>query len=73
VIGPQVTHVSCDLDQQKRRLEARKGSLGLAVRRSRGKRFLLDRLSFRGRSADAVMAEDLRRADSEDVLHGFRF
>jgi hypothetical protein len=71
VIQPNITHLPCDLNQQKKRDEARKDSLARAVMWRSGKRTLLDRLLRRTAPALDVTAESARHADGEDVFHAF--
>jgi hypothetical protein len=73
VIQPNVTHGPCDLNQQRKRAEARRDSVARAVARRSGRRSVLDRLLRRAASAPDVVADDLRVAEGEDVFHGFRF
>lgn len=70
---PQITHAPCDLNQQKKRLEAAKWSVARAIERKRGKRSLLERVLGRTRVDRDVTAEDLRHRDGEDVFHGLQF
>ncbi len=72
MIGPQITHMPCDLNQQKKRAEARKDSIARAVARANGRRPLLDRLLRREPKPSDLTAEDLRNTESEDVGHAFR-
>lgn len=72
MIGPQITHMPCDLNQQKKRAEARKDSIARAVARANGRRSLLDRLLRRKEKPPDLTAEDLRHTETEDVGHAFR-
>ncbi|HEX9123900.1 MAG TPA: hypothetical protein VF984_11195 [Actinomycetota bacterium] len=72
-MGPQITHMPCDLNQQQKRRDARKDSVARAVARRLGRRSLLDRVLRRRPSGPDVGAEELRGCDDEDVFHGFRF
>jgi hypothetical protein len=67
MIPPNVTHAPCDLDQQKRRHQARRDSLAHAVALRRGQRSLLDRLQRR--PARELTAEDAFHGETEDVGH----
>ena len=73
MLGPLVSHVPCDLNQQKTRADARRDSVAREIERRRGKRFLLDRLLRRRRGVRDVSADDLRGCRVEDVLHSLRF
>jgi len=73
VIQPTVTHLPCDLNQQRGRLEARRDSVARAVAWRNGYRPLLDRLLRRRAPLGEITAEDLRRGGGEDVFHAFRF
>jgi hypothetical protein len=72
-MNPQITHVPCDLDQQRDRLQARRWSVARAVERARGRRSLWDRVMRRSPLGRDLSAEDLRTCDGEDVFHGLRF
>ena len=73
MMQPNITHVPCDLNQQQKRLDARKDSLARAVAWRNGKRSLLDRLLRRGEPGLELSAEDLRPCESEDAFHGLRY
>jgi hypothetical protein len=73
MMNPQITHVPCDLDQQRKRIEAKRWSVARAVERSRGRRTLWDRLLRRRPEPRDVVAEDLRTREGEDVFHGLKF
>ena len=73
MMQPNITHVPCDLNQQQKRLDARKDSLARAVAWRNGKRSLLDRLLRRGEPELELSAEDLRPCESEDAFHGLRY
>lgn len=69
---PNVTHVPCDLDQQRRRAEARRDSTARAVAWRLGKRSWLDRILGRGAPRVDLTADDLRACGpEEDVFHSF--
>ena len=70
---PSVTHAPCDLNQQRSRIDARRDSVARAVAWRNGKRPLLDRILRRAATAMDLSAEDLRRAEVEDVFHSLRF
>ncbi|MFB3738083.1 MAG: hypothetical protein ACE14W_03855 [Candidatus Velamenicoccus archaeovorus] len=72
-MGPQITHMPCDLEQQQRRHEARRDSVARAAARRLGKRSLRDRLLRRASEPPELGAEDVRTDEAEDVFHGFRF
>ena len=71
MIQPNITHLPCDLNQQAKRADARKGSVARAIRWQRGERSFLDRLLHRRPPALDVNAESLRHCDGEDVFHAF--
>jgi len=73
MLGPLISHVPCDLNQQKTREDARRDSVAREIERRRGKRFLLDRLLRRSGGGRDVSADDLRERPGEDVLHSLRF
>lgn len=70
MIQPNVTHAPCDLDQQRKRREARRDSIARAVawRNGRGSRWLFGRRAPLGEP----VAEDLRHHEGEDVFHALR-
>lgn len=68
-----MTHVPCDLDQQRKRRDARRDSVARAVAWRNGRRSPLDRLLGLGAPVGELTAEDLRHAEGEDVVHAFRF
>ena len=75
MIPPNVTHAPCDLDQQRRRHEARKASLARAVAIRNGHLSPLDRfLRLLGRPARTweLTAEHAQPSIAEDVLHSLR-
>ncbi len=73
-MGPVVSHLPCDLNQQRKRREAREHRVAHAVARRNGHRSLLDRLFRRMPEATELSAEDLRDCEpAEDVFHSFRF
>lgn len=72
-MGPLVSHLPCDLNQQRKRRDAKKRSVALAVARKNGYRSLLDRVLRRRPERPELTAEDLRTCDGEDVFHAFRF
>ncbi len=75
MIPPNVTHAPCDLDQQRRRHEARKASLARAVAIRSGRLSVFDRLLRRlGRlpATQDLSAECVDPSDAEDVLHSLR-
>lgn len=72
MIPPNVTHVPCDLDQQRKRREARRDSVARAVAWRYGRRSLLDRLLGLRAPIGELTAEDLRHGDAEDALHALR-
>jgi hypothetical protein len=73
-VGPLVSHLPCDLNQQRKRHEARMDRVSRAVALHGGHRSLLDRILRRTRETIDLSAEDLRDCGlSEDVYHSFRF
>ena len=72
MIQPNITHLPCDLDQQRKRADASKDSVARAILWQRGKRSWLDRLLRRGTPSVDVNAESMRLCDGEDVFHSFR-
>lgn len=72
MIQPNITHMPCDLDQQRKRRDARRDTVARAVAWRNGRRPLLDRLLRRRAPVGELAAEDLRHGDAEDVYHGFR-
>lgn len=72
MIQPNITHMPCDLDQQRKRRDARRDTVARAVAWRNGRRPLLDRLLRRRAPVGELAAEDLGHADAEDVYHGFR-
>jgi hypothetical protein len=71
VIQPNITHVPCDLDQQRKRRVARRDSVARAVAWRAGRRTVLDRLLRRRGPVGELAAEDVRHDEAEDVYHGF--
>jgi hypothetical protein len=64
----------CDLNQQKKRHEARMDKVSRALAHRNGHRSLVDRILGRTPHATELFAEDLRDCEpTEDVFHGFRF
>jgi len=73
-VGPVVSHLPCDLNQQRKRHEARMDRVSRALARAKGRRSLFDRILGRTPHATELSAEDLRdREPGEDVFHSFRF
>jgi len=73
-VDPVVCHLPCDLNQQKKRHEARVDKVSRAVVRRNGHRSLLDRVLGRTPQPMELSAEDLRDCEPvEDVFHSFRF
>jgi hypothetical protein len=70
---PQITHIPCDLDQQRDRARAKRWSVARAVERAHGRRSLWDRVVGRSRIGRDLSAEDLRTCEGEDVFHGLKF
>ena len=61
----------CDLDQQRKRNDARKDSLARAAAWRLGRRSVLDRLLRRPAPRLELSATDLAPCEGEDVFHGF--
>ncbi len=73
-MGPVVSHLPCDLNQQKKRHDARVDKVSRAVAGRNGQRSLLDRILGRAPRPTELSAEDLRDCEpAEDVFHSFRF
>ena len=73
-MGPVVSHLPCDLNQQRKRHEARMDRVSRALARAKGRRSLFDRILGRTPHATELSAEDVRdREPGEDVFHSFRF
>jgi len=73
-MGPVVSHLPCDLNQQRKRHEARMDKVSGALARRSGHRSLVDRILGRTPQATERSAEDLRDCEpAEDVFHAFRF
>jgi hypothetical protein len=73
-VGPVVSHLPCDLNQQKKRHDARLDKVSRAVARRNGHRSLLDWIFRRTPQVAELSAEDLRDCEpAEDVFHSFRF
>lgn len=72
-MNPQITHIPCDLDQQRDRMQAKRWSVARAVERARGRRSLWDRFMRRAPVGRDLSAEDLRTCDGEDVFRGLKF
>lgn len=69
MIQPNITHLPCELNQQKKRDDARKDSLARAVQWRRRERTALDRLLRRRRPRLELTADASGRAAGEDVFH----
>ncbi len=73
-MGPVVSHLPCDLNQQRKRHEARMDKVARAVAHRNGHRSLVDRILGRTPHTTELSAEDLRDCEpAEDVFHSFRF
>ena len=73
-VGPVVNHLPCDLNQQRKRHEARLDRVSRALARANGHKSLVDRILGRTPHATELSAEDLRDCEpAEDVFHSFRF
>jgi hypothetical protein len=71
VIQPNITHLPCDLNQQKKRDDARRDSLARAVQWRRRKRTPLERLFRRRRPTLELTADASARGVGEDVFQAF--
>lgn len=71
MIPPNITHASCDLEQQRDRRIAHEQRLARAVALRAGRPSLLERL-LRRRTPEPPPAEVARRERTEDVLHALR-
>jgi hypothetical protein len=71
VIQPNITHLPCDLNQQRKRDDARKDSLARAVQWRRRERTAPGRLFRRRRPRLELTADATVHADGEDVFHAF--
>lgn len=73
-MGPVISHMPCDLNQQRNRHQARMERVSRVLVRRNGRRSMLDRILRRTPYAGELCAEDLRdREPAEDVFHSFRF
>ena len=72
MIQPNISHMPCDLNQQRKRADARKDSIARAVAWHNGRRSLVDRLLRSRAPIGELSAEDLHHGAGEDVYHGFR-
>ncbi|MGH2660958.1 MAG: hypothetical protein ACRDHS_15185 [Actinomycetota bacterium] len=73
-MGPVVSHLPCDLNQQRNRHEARMDKVSRTLARRSGHRSLVDRILGRTPQAMELSAEDLRDCEpAEDVFHALRF
>jgi hypothetical protein len=72
VIQPNITHLPCDLNQQRKRADARKDSLARAVAARSGRRSLLSRILRRRHGPDELDAGAFSPPPAEDVFHAFR-
>jgi hypothetical protein len=70
---PQITHMPCDLNQQRERHEARRDRFARSVALRNGHRSLLERLLRRHPRPSDISAEDARLTEAEDVHHALRF
>lgn len=71
MIPPNVTHASCDLEQQRDRLVARRERLARVVALRSGRAGRLARL-LRRPAPDPPSADAARPGPAEDVLHALR-
>jgi hypothetical protein len=73
-VGPVVNHVPCDLNQQRKRHDARMDKVSRALARAKGRRSLFERILGRTPHATELSADELREAEpAEDVFHSLRF
>ena len=73
-MGPVVSHLPCDLNQQRKRRDARMDRISRTLARAKGRRSLVDRILGRTPHATELSADELREAEpAEDVFHSLRF
>ena len=72
MIQPNITHLPCDLNQQRKRADARKDALARAVAARSGRRSLLGRMLRRRRPSEPLDAVAFSPPPAEDVFHAFR-
>ncbi len=71
MIQPNITHLPCDLNQQRKRDDARRDSLARAVQWRRRERTASDRLLRRRRPRLELTADATAHLSGEDVFHAF--
>jgi hypothetical protein len=68
-----IGHPTCDLERQRRVLEARRDAAALEVARRSGRRSLLDRLLRRPARAARELDAAALAMPAEDIWHSLRF
>jgi hypothetical protein len=72
-LSPVIGHPTCDLERQRRVLEARRDAVALGVARRSGRRTLLDRLLRRPARSAPELDASAPSPGVEDVWHSLRF
>lgn len=72
-LSPVIGHPTCDLERQRRVLEARRDAAALQVARRAGRRTLLDRVLRRPARAARDLDASALAMPAEDVWHSLRF
>jgi len=72
-LSPVIGHPTCDLERQRRVLEARRGAAALQVSRRAGRRTLLDVLLRRPPRPAKDLDVSALSMPAEDVWHSLRF
>ncbi|HYG72035.1 MAG TPA: hypothetical protein VEC15_07080 [Actinomycetota bacterium] len=71
MIQPNITHLPCDLNQQRKRDDARRDSLARAVQWRRRERTASEGLFRRRRPGLELTADATAHSAGEDVFHAF--
>jgi hypothetical protein len=72
-LSPVIGHPTCDLERQRRVLEARRDAAALQVARTSGRRTLLDRVLGRPARPPRELDAAALAMPAEDVWHSLRF
>lgn len=72
-LSPVIGHPTCDLERQRRVLEARREDAALQVSRTSGRRTLVDRLLRRPARPPRELDVSALSMPAEDVWHSLRF
>jgi hypothetical protein len=72
-LSPVIGHPTCDLERQRRVLEARREDAALQVARASGRRTLLDRILRRPARTPRPLDTAALAMPAEDVWHSLRF